>query len=526
MPNSGQTTEHIESALRSLDMLIKATRFYPSGHPAHQKAVEQALARFAPLLLGGAPLVLTVRKGGFALGDEAILQQNPVLQSFATQLFARHVRSLLMLPDLTGRDLRTFAACLALEPHEISAKGGIDLLLKENRVATVWANQIDLETILAQKEEIEEQQALEEQEPLISPDQTEPLPDESTPAARRSLADILQILEQCVSDQQFRSLLNELVPAIEQNMTEENRSLVVRALFILGRYAVDRNASMTRQQGSQQTLGQLNSGALLEFLVDSVRSKTLPDAPRQQLNAILPIFAGKVAKPLMLGLGSESDAQGRKFLATALIRLGKASLPTLIEHLGDERWYVVRNAANILGEIRHEQAVGHMTPLLHHDEVRVRREAVRALTKIGGNKAEGILLSLVEQNDQEMSRQAILSLGALKSSRAIPALIELINRRDLKGHLVDLKKEAIKALGAIGSTEAVPKLLHILKKRRFWLRARQDELRASAALALGNIGDPTTLSPLQSVAEHAPDLVARAARQALNRLEKTVRHAT
>ncbi len=525
MPNSGQTTEHIETALRSLDMLIKATRFYPPGHPAHQKAVEQALTRFAPLLLGAKSLVLTVRNGAFAVDGETLLPQNPILKSFATQLFARHVRSLLVLPDLSATDLRTAASFLALEPHEISGKGGIDLLLKQNRVSTVWTNEIDLASILTQKEEIENQRSDDEPDPRTAPDQAV-APPEQPPSPRESLAEILQNLERTASDQQFRSLLDELVGTIEHCLTEEYRPLILRALFILCRYAVDRTASRARQQGCQRALGRLTSASILAFLVEAVRSKTLPDAARQQLSSILTVYAGKIAKPLMLALGGESDAQARKFLATALIRLQKSALPTLIEHLDDPRWYVVRNAASILGEIRLEQAAEHMPPLLNHADVRVRREAVRALTKIGGTRAEGILLSLIEQNDREMSQQAILSLGALKSPRAIPTLIALINRRDLKGHLVDLKKEAIKALGEIGSFEAVPKLLHILRKRRFWLRSRHDELRASAALALGNIGDPATLSPLQSVAQRAPELVARAARQALNRLDKTARHAT
>ncbi|NIQ93499.1 MAG: HEAT repeat domain-containing protein, partial [Desulfuromonadales bacterium] len=41
------------------------------------------------------------------------------------------------------------------------------------------------------------------------------------------------------------------------------------------------------------------------------------------------------------------------------------------------RWYVVRNVVYILGEMRNAEVLPHLTKLLKHDDVRVRRETMR-----------------------------------------------------------------------------------------------------------------------------------------------------
>ena len=106
------TTEYLESALRALDVLLKATRFYPPGHPALKTAVEQALLRFAPLLMGRESILFSVHKEGFRVDDTPVSSDRLVLKSFAVLLFARHVLRLMILADLSARDLHAFARTL------------------------------------------------------------------------------------------------------------------------------------------------------------------------------------------------------------------------------------------------------------------------------------------------------------------------------------------------------------------------------------------------------------------------------
>ncbi len=519
--NRTLTSEYLESALRGLDVLLKATRFYPSAHPALKTAVEQTLLKFAPLLIGREAVAFSVHKESFKFDDTPLSSRNLVLKSFATQLFARHVRTLLVLPDLTSRDLRKFARCLAKEPAEIQQLGGAQALLQEACVSTIWINEIDLSCILEQKKEREAQRReLEENDPTADEGQTAPQ-SVDIHHEEQDLEKLLLEMEQTESDQHFRMLAKNVEPLVLLNLTDSGRPLVIRALMLLCRYTADRQLSLTRRQASQETLTLLSREELIDFLVLSLCQKSNVRESRERLLSLVTCFRGKIEKHLIQHLAEETDSQSRKILGSALIHLGATASPVLIEYLKDSRWFVVRNAIGILGEIRDQQTTPHLVQMLAHEDIRVRRETIRALTKIGGRSAEGTLLHILDGEDREMRRQTILSLGALKCTAALPALLKMATQRDGKGIRLDEKKEAVNALGQIGSSDAIPQLKSILKRRRFWFGSRDDELRAAAALALGKIGSPDALNLLHKATEDRSEHVARAARLALNRIEKT-----
>jgi len=203
-----------------------------------------------------------------------------------------------------------------------------------------------------------------------------------------------------------------------------------------------------------------------------------------------------------------------------LTRTGTTALPIIYEYLNDDRWFVVRNAVAILGDIRSQDSLVQLTPLLQHDEIRVRRETIRALTKIGGNRAIKILLQTAESDDHELGRQAILSLGAIRAVDAVPTLLSLLKKSDRSQRAVDLKKDTIRALGEIRDSEAIPELTRIINKKSWLNRQRNDELRITAATALGDIAEESTRSVLEKATLDRTAAVARAAAQALKQLDK------
>ena len=108
----------------------------------------------------------------------------------------------------------------------------------------------------------------------------------------------------------------------------------------------------------------------------------------------------------------------------------------------------------------------------------------------------------------------------MKNPAAVPTLLQIVDQSDPWVKMVEIKKEAIRALGEIGSNEALPALLALLKRRRFWQRTLFNELRAAAAIALGDIGNPQAAATLQTATEDRSPTVARAAGQALKQLRK------
>jgi HEAT repeat protein len=507
----------IATALIGLVKQIKALRYYPPRHPALQAAAEESLRGFQPLI-GEQHLCLTVRKEGFLVGDQPLIKTYQVLGNLAMFCFARRIQYLTILPDLSAADLHRFVCCLLLDHQEIVAQGGMQVMLERARVTTIWVNEQDLSVILERK------QRLEALPPGVDPGT---LPEnkklsQMTPAQiqKLELEKLLKSLEQAHDDQRFRHRLQELIPLIRLNLTPENRALVLRAMVLLCRNATAAKGSEVRRSYALNAIGQLATDEMTDYLANALISTDSSEQARKLLTNVLAFLGDKVVRRLMLLLAEEGSSAGRKILAQVLIRIGAPAVPILHEHLFDERWYVIRNAVTILGQIRNQDSLQHLKPLLEHKDLRVRRETIRALTKIGGPRAVNILLQAAESDDQELRRQALLSLGAIRAASAIPTLLKLLEQGDWSRRTIDMKKDAIRALGEIRSSEALTALTKILERRRLLRRALHDELRVASAAALGEIGDENARAVLERASSDRSAPVARAAVQALMQLEK------
>lgn len=516
MKEAEAKTRQLEEALKRLIKLFKADRFYPPAHPALKATAKEVQLAFAPLFAGNDHLALGVRKEGFFLDETAVASADPILQKLALALFARRIHRLMILPDLTPEDLRRFTRCLSLPPADIQRRGGIQEVLAQARVTTIWVNEIDLAQVLARKDEIEAAKEAVPESGMEGEEQTAPLFTKKD----RNLEEILEKLQREKDDERYQQLLKKLVPLVPLKLTEAGRLQVLRAYTLLCMNASDRRLSETRRKNSLHALSQLTTEETLDFLTMVLCSKGLVQNLRENILRILAFLKGKTIRYLMDRLAAERDTPSRRILTEALVRQKSAAVPVVVEYLADERWYVVRNAVTILGDIRDQETAVHLTPLLDHPDLRVRRETIRALTRIGGTGAVGILLKTLEGSDQDLRRQALLSLGAIKHPAAVPALINLVNRPDSGPRYAEITREAIKALGEIGSADAVPTLLFVLQRRKFWRRSQHDELRTAAALALGEIGSLDPVPALEKAVDDRSATVARAAVQALKQLRK------
>lgn len=526
MQKEQETRKKLETALKGLIKLIKAISFYPPAHPALKAVAEESHANFVSLL-NDSPLVLQVRKEGFFLEATPVSPDNPIMKKLSSFLFSRRIQRLTVLHDLSSRDLRAFASCLALDSGKILKMGGIQEILQKALVSTLWVNEVDLAKIQARKEELEteknrllSQGITDTTEVLLADQAEESRREEGEPSEARDLQQVISELQVVRSDQRYQQLLQELVPLVPPSLKESSRRLVLQGLILLCRNASLQQKSEARREHSRHALKQIQTDNLLDFLVSFLCARELTGETRDQLSRVLVFLGGDVARRLIERLAEERDALARKLLSDALIQQGPAATPVLIDYLDDERWYVVRNAIAILGELRAQTAIAHFHPLLGHLDVRVRRETIRALTRIGGSEAVDILLRIVQKGDPDLRPHALLSLGAMKNPAAIPTLLQIVEQPDPWVKMAEIKKEAIRALGEIGSTEAVPALQALLKRRKLWRRTLFNELRAAAAFSLGDIGHASAAEALKVAAEDHSATVARAAGQALKQLRK------
>jgi len=520
MQNANELHSQIATALTGVIKQIKAIRYYPSKHPALQATAEESQRSFEPILAGGNHLSLTVRKEGFLFDDSPVAKASPVLVQLANFCFARRIQHLTFLADLNSSDLHHFVHYLLLDPQVIQKQGGIQKILEKARLTTIWTNVRDLDDILQRREEIE---ALPE-EPDFDPaaileegEQTEEAQDQ---VDTMDLETLLTKMEQEKDDVRFQRSIQELIPLLRLHLIEEHRALALRTILLLCRCATGKSYSKERKQHANEALEQLSTDEITDYLVAYLFAAGTEQKTRDTLAQVLAFLGSQVANRLMERLADERTAPKRKLLNEILTRTGTTALPIIYEYLNDDRWFVVRNAVAILGDIRSQDSLVQLTPLLQHDEIRVRRETIRALTKIGGNRAIKILLQTAESDDHELGRQAILSLGAIRAVDAVPTLLSLLKKSDRSQRAVDLKKDTIRALGEIRDSEAIPELTRIINKKSWLNRQRNDELRITAATALGDIAEESTRSVLEKATLDRTAAVARAAAQALKQLDK------
>ena len=184
----------------------------------------------------------------------------------------------------------------------------------------------------------------------------------------------------------------------------------------------------------------------------------------------------------------------RRIFFDALVSL-KAGVAALIHMLGDARWYVVRNAADLLGEMEAQEADAPLAELIRHSDERVRRAAVTALARIATPKALQALHDALVDSSAQVRMQAAAGLATRKQSKSAATLT-----RALEGEEdVDVQVSIIAALGKIATPDAVQKLIKAAEPEGRFFRKKPVAVRVAAVQALGEARTPAALNALQAL---------------------------
>lgn len=206
----------------------------------------------------------------------------------------------------------------------------------------------------------------------------------------------------------------------------------------------------------------------------------------------------------------EADTMAeRRGYYSALMRMDDGR-DIIIYHLEHPRWYVVRNAAELAGEMGLAEAIPRLARLTAHPDERVRKSVATALARIGSPEV-GEPLGRMLKDPSPAIRQQVLD--GLKGFWARPLAMPLAALLETEEH-PDVLRELLQALGRIGTPDA------LLALRRVALgeigRAGR-RYRVRAVEALAQAGDAST-TVLQALARDGEARVAQAAFQALARL--------
>ncbi len=221
--------------------------------------------------------------------------------------------------------------------------------------------------------------------------------------------------------------------------------------------------------------------------------------------------AGEVGADALLEAFLASDITVERRAYRSALAQCPAAVPALRHLLGDSRWFVVRNAAELLGELAPADADVEIARVLTHGEPRVRRSAVQALAKLATPRAVLALLQVLHDPSPEVRVQVALALGAIRSPRALPWLLEALDRESD----VDVQAALVTALGRIPTDESVGRLIRVAESGGRLLR-KPTPLRVHAVQALASADTPAALDSLRRLQQDRVEEVRAAAARAMH----------
>jgi HEAT repeat protein len=191
----------------------------------------------------------------------------------------------------------------------------------------------------------------------------------------------------------------------------------------------------------------------------------------------------------------------------------------LVHMLDHSEWFVVRNVAELIGELAMEDAVPALARRLDHADERVRKAVALALSKIGTRSAAEPLRRALRDRSLDVRMQVALGIGGRKSSAlAMPLVVAMDEEKD-----ETVVRELILALGRIGSPDAVQALIKWAQPAGRIFGRKPSVLRVAAVEALRLAASPAALGTLEGLADDGDRQVREAARAAVTELKRRPR---
>jgi HEAT repeat protein len=213
----------------------------------------------------------------------------------------------------------------------------------------------------------------------------------------------------------------------------------------------------------------------------------------------------------------------------------------LVRAIEDEKSWVRRNAATMLGNLDEKAVLPALLKALDDRDSWVRRSAIEALGNRDEKAVLPALLKALDDRDSWVRRSAVEALGNRDEKAVLPALLKALDDEDF-----NVRRRAVEELGKLGSEATIPGLLKALEDENFMVRrstvkaletlsreiaipglrkALQDEnpwVRRDAVEALGNLETKAAISDLLKVLEDEHPYVRGSAIKALGKLGRKV----
>lgn len=305
-------------------------------------------------------------------------------------------------------------------------------------------------------------------------------------AMREALKTLLDVVNNEVEQKELLDVADTLAGYLHDLFAQGEYAVLRESLEVLRRVAS--TAAPARAEVIKGLLEGVADGPFLDQVLAALwQTRDTPGA--QEIQACVNALGDQLIGPLLRALDLEQRPRMRELLCELLARLGPEHVDALGAFVSDNRWYLVRNIADVLGRMRSPQGVPYLARLVRHPDPRVRMETVSALASIGTEAAQAQICAFLEDPEPQVRLKALSSLDAQGMRVAMPVLLSLLVAPDFLNRRFVLKRAAIEAVARMGVREALP-ALNKLAAAPFALGRRHRELRRLARMAAAIIEEP------------------------------------
>ena len=279
---------------------------------------------------------------------------------------------------------------------------------------------------------------------------------------------------------------------------------------------LERDSSDARRQAFNHAVRTLARPVLLRQIAVLRHSRAADPVAAERLQQVIYRFGIDGAEAMIDEFASATSDAARAVCVESLRGL-RRTYDALLAFSRDPRESVVRQTAQLLGELREPPAYAILAELSAHPDPRTRRIALSAVAESGREEALQAVTFALDDESLIVRLRAVAALSGRREPEVLHRLTTLIGSESDR----EVLYAAIGAVGAIATPEAVQVLIPIAAGEGDNPLKRSAAMRIQACIALAIIRTPLAMAAVQTlrsdrdrdVREASVRLVAQAQRR-------------
>ena len=230
-----------------------------------------------------------------------------------------------------------------------------------------------------------------------------------------------------------------------------------------------------------ESIGNLATPEMIHALVNSLQNA--PPEKTRVIQRLTDALGSGARRNLLLALSEENNRSRRRRLFDFIMSLGPTIAPEAIAFLTDDRWYVLRNMIIMLRAVNDRTSLPEMRKLAAHPDLRVRMEAIKSLFTLDRGVPIELLENVIQDPDPKIAETAVTLVGTAGIREGVQPLLRLVKGNDVFGSRRALRVKAIRALGELGDPASLTALQRFFRESFLPWPAKEERLAAWESLA-------------------------------------------